>query len=141
MSDTVLQKQHYHQHDYNGGFEEGYQQFVDAGGYKVGGVEHYAVIHTGREVLFQLFKLGLAAFGHIKGVGSGQLADAYHGRLLSVDACYLGIAYRVQVDTGNVFEVQQASVRVGAQYYVAEFSRVAKLSAGCKSIGESLVGW
>ncbi len=118
--------------------EERDEDLVNAGVDGRGGVERDVIRHVRREGLGELVHPRANIFCRLNGVGAGELIDSHDGRRLAFKAAIEVVGLCAELDAGDVPEVEDRAVGVGAQDDVAELLRGDEASLGADGVGELL---
>src|SRR5215472_2214488 len=118
-------------YDHNGdSFGQRLQHFLDGFAHGPRGIEGDGVLQPGREVMGEAFHLGTRGAVHIQGVGVGQLQYAEPHGVHAVVPQLAAVAFRSQLGTTHVAELDQGTIAPPLDHDAVEFARVVQASGG-----------
>ena len=134
----ALQEDEDDDHDQAERFQQREDDLMDAGGDGLGGVERDVVGDAGGEGCGELLHARVDGRGGLDGVRSGQLVDGHDAGRRLVVAARDAVGLIAKLDAGDVAQVQDGAVGVGAENDVAELFRRDQAALGAHGVRELL---
>ena len=135
-----LQEDEDDDNDEKKGLEEGFDDFLDAGGDGERGVERLGVLHAGRKALGQLGHELLRLAGRVERVAARRLVEGDDGGRLALEAALDIVILRAEFDARHVFEAEDGAVCIGPHHDLAEFLDRGEITLADHGVGEFLTG-